>query len=70
MGKSFILSFDLIVAVSTPEADLAYGYILFNYEDLSPGDESVRKALGGVWRQLCGKEESLEKETRWTVVGD
>ena len=56
--------------MSTPEADIAYGYILFNYEDLSPSDASIRKALGGIWRQLCGKEESLEKKTSGVAVDD
>lgn len=55
--------FLLSIAISIQEADIAYGYILYNYKDISANDSSLVKALKAVWKTLCGKEKGLTKKT-------
>ena len=52
------------LAISIKNADIAYGYILFNVYDISPSDPELIEALSSVWNVLCGKEKTLLNETR------
>lgn len=47
------------IAISIKDADIAYGYILYNYKDLSPTDSSLQMALQSILPVLCGKETGL-----------
>ena len=53
-----------VLAISTKDADIAYGYILYNFEDVSPSDSELITALKSVWSVICGKEETLLKTKR------
>lgn len=52
------------LAISIQDADISYGYILFNYKDLSPTDSSLQKAIASVWDVLCGNDVGLTGEKR------
>lgn len=67
-GKRMCFVLFSLVAVSSPIADLTYGYILYNYKDLSTGDEEVRGALQSIWKRLCGKDTTLSKKPRTLLL--
>ena len=52
-------SFQLFIAISIPDADISYGYILYNYKDLTASDSSLQKAMSAIWNVLCGKDSGL-----------
>ena len=52
------------IAISTKAADIAYGYILYNFKDLNPRDDVVRSVLEKLWKEICGKKTMLVKAPR------
>ena len=58
----FSTSFQLFIAISIADADISYGYILYNYKDLTATDSSLQKALRAIWDVLCGKDRGLLKQ--------
>lgn len=65
-GEIVFVSFLLLtaLAISTKDADIAYGYILFHFDDISPSDPELIEALSSIWGVLCGKEKTLLDESR------
>ena len=55
-------SFQSFIAISIADADISYGYILYNYKDLTATDSSLQKALRAIWDVLCGKDRGLLKQ--------
>lgn len=71
LGKSFDFGyFTSHAAISINTADIAYGYILYNFKDLNPNDKEVRKVLEKVWKGICGKKTMLVQSPRaFTCIG-
>ena len=69
-GEIVLVSFLLLtaLAISTKDADIAYGYILFHFDDISPSDPELIEALSSIWGVLCGKEKTLLDESRIDAI--
>ena len=65
-GEIVLVLFLLLtaLAISTENADIAYGYILFHFDDISPSDPELIEALSSIWDVLCGKEKTLLNKSR------
>ena len=66
LSGGIVMKFKLffILAISTKEDDISYGYILSHFQDIPASDESLQNALKAVWKTLCGSEKGLVEKQR------